>query len=122
MNLAELNASLNRQKGGFDRWAHSRLNAVESVRQKHEVELRKATSEYEELKSCEEKLQQEVEGLDSSINQENKEAEDLLQKVSRLGERGPPTRPVPPRAVLFHSSAEEGARPLSALSLRPTAH
>mmetsp|Transcript_18293 Transcript_18293/g.37896 ORF Transcript_18293/g.37896 Transcript_18293/m.37896 type:complete len:237 (-) Transcript_18293:51-761(-) len=82
MNLAELNASLNRQKGGFDRWAHSRLNAVESVRQKHEVELRKATSEYEDLKASEEKLHAEVEGLDSSINQENKEAEELLEKLS----------------------------------------
>ena len=55
MNLTELNASLNRQKGGFDRWAHSRLNAVESIRQKHQVDMKKASEEYEELKENHEK-------------------------------------------------------------------
>ena len=55
MNLTELNASLNRQKGGFDRWAHSRLNAVESIRQIHQVDMKKASEEYEELKENHEK-------------------------------------------------------------------
>ena len=55
MNLTELHASLNRQKGGFDRWAHSRLNAVESIRQNHEVEMKKANVEYEELKENKQK-------------------------------------------------------------------
>ena len=49
MNLTELHASLNRQKAGFDRWAHSRLNAVENIRQKHEVDMKNASSEYEDL-------------------------------------------------------------------------
>jgi len=55
MNLTELSASLNRQKGGFDRWAHSRLNAVESIRQKHQIDMKKANTEYEELKENQEK-------------------------------------------------------------------
>jgi len=50
MNLTELHASLNRQKGVFDRWAHSRLNEVENIRQKHQVDMKKASEEFEELK------------------------------------------------------------------------
>ena len=53
MNITELHANLNRQKSGFDRWAHSRLNAVESNRQKHEVEIKNASDEYEELADAE---------------------------------------------------------------------
>ena len=55
MNLTELNASLNRQKGGFDRWAHSRLNAVETLRQKHQTDMKKANAEYEDLRELQDK-------------------------------------------------------------------
>lgn len=75
---------MNRQKGGFDRWAHSRLNAVESIRQNHEVEMKKANVEYEELKENKQKMALEVEKLDSSIQEENQEAQVLLDKLNNV--------------------------------------
>jgi len=82
MNLTELHASLNRQKGVFDRWAHSRLNEVENIRQKHQVDMKKASEEFEELKENQHKLLSEVEKLDSTIKEENQEAQDLLEKLT----------------------------------------
>jgi chromosome segregation ATPase len=82
MNITELHATLNSQKGGLDRWAHSRLNAVESNRQKHEVEIKNASEEYEELEEAEQKILSEVKNLNESIQEENKEAQELNQKLN----------------------------------------